>query len=116
MLGAALGKEGLDPQPMQDSLCRFGIVGAVGVQLFWPGFRVSWFSLHVRDRHNQGQQLLEIGDICAGDGDRQGNALPIDQYVMLGARSCAVGGIWSRRLATAHRECCRNPRPACATS
>src|SRR6267378_1319762 len=77
MLRAAPGKAGNNATLTQVPAERIRIVGAVRVQLLWPSPGTSDLTRHCWHLLHHGQCLLDVGDVGAGDGHRQGHALAV---------------------------------------
>jgi hypothetical protein len=96
--GDAWGDTALSQRTPQGS----GIARLVAVQLGWTLPRTSWSSPRADDRRyciDEGGQLGRAVAIGGGTPDGEGDAMAIDDHVVLGPRLAAVDRIRTRLLA-----------------
>lgn len=81
---AALFEEGATP---------LDVVGLVGMQLAGPASRTAWFSADVRQGVDQLLKHHRVVPIGAGDADRQGDAVAVDDQMPVAAEFSAIGRV-----------------------
>jgi hypothetical protein len=74
-----------------------GIVTTVGVDNLGLTKRSAARPTNRRDSVDQRQQLRDIVAVCAGEDRADWNAVRVYEDVVLGAWSCAIGGVWPRQ-------------------
>src|SRR5712664_3739858 len=98
MLRTSAGEPGYDT-PVSDFLpVWIRVVGTVAVQLLRPLPRVAHLAAYRRDSVYQVLQLVDIGYVGAGGGDRQGQPLGIGENVVLGTQLAAIRRVFSAFL------------------
>lgn len=95
MLGAPLGDSRSDAALAQASAMRLGIVATIRIDDAWLVQRSATKAANRRHRVNQRQQLGNVVAVCAGQDRVEGDAIGIDEEMMLGTGSRAIGGVRS---------------------
>jgi len=74
---------GSNPTTPQPLAVRLRVIGTVRIHLLRSATGPTPFAANRRDRVDQRFQLLDIGDVDGSDGRRQGDAIGIDDDVVL---------------------------------
>jgi hypothetical protein len=85
--GVAFGDVGCDPAFSQFAAVVLGIVGPVGVNAAWTELAVTacrWHAIH------ELEELRDVVAVGARQCDRERDAFPVDDYVVLAARTRAI--------------------------
>lgn len=95
MRRVAPGDLGLDALSVKGPTVLVVIVTTVGLDDAGLGERAPALTTNRWNGFDEGQQLSDVVTIGAGQDDGQGNALGFGDQVVLGAGTCAIGGIGS---------------------
>jgi len=94
VFGPTPGDDRSDAALAKSAAMGVGIVTTVGVDNLGLTKRSAARATNRRDSVDQRQQLGDIVAVCAGDDRADWNAVRVYEDVVLGAWSCAIGGVW----------------------
>lgn len=88
------GDNRLDAALSKSAAMRVGIVTTVGVDELGLAKRSAASTTNRWDSVDQRKQLRDIVAVCTGQNRADRNAVRVYEDVVLGAWSCAIGGVW----------------------
>ena len=93
VLGLPPSKHRFDPEPLQKTSMRLGIVSAISLKSLWGLSWASWFSADRRDGSHERKDLSDVVLIGRSRSCGQGNSLSIRQDMVFAARLAAIRGV-----------------------
>src|SRR4051812_2037537 len=81
MFGTTLGQKRFDAQPVQQSACGLGIVGAVAVKFIRPRSRWTWLAADRGNVNDQRHELHHVVFVGAGELNDQRHTLSVNDQV-----------------------------------